>query len=158
MAELVYAIGSPESTRVKIGRSRAVNERLASIQRMSPVPLAVLWTTEGGSALESALHDRFKARRTHGEWFDFEGEDAVALISQAATELTLGPAAEQALYDYLVGLGSERVAVERKVAEFTAQLRELAIEAIRAGMRPSRIARATGYTDSYVRQLRRSIS
>lgn len=156
MIELVYVIGSTESTRVKIGRSETVNKRLTRIQRMSPVPLAVLWTTQGGTALESALHDRFKARRTHGEWFDFAGEDAVALISQAATELTLAPEDEEALYAYLVGLGNQRVAAEERISESSAQLRRLAIEAIQAGMRPSRIAKATGYTDGYVRQLRRA--
>lgn len=79
--ERVYAIGSPGSRLVKIGRAVNVGRRLASIQRMSPAPLEVLWTTAGGADLEGAFHAYFSGRRTHGEWFDFGDQDPVAVIT-----------------------------------------------------------------------------
>lgn len=84
--QVVYVIGSTNGHAVKIGRSDDVARRLAEIQRMSPVKLEVLWQVQAGGDLETALHRRFKARRTHGEWFDFGDDDPVALVGQAAAE------------------------------------------------------------------------
>lgn len=86
--EYVYVIGSPDSTIVKIGRSTDVAKRLSTIQRMSPLHLTVLWQTEGGSELETALHSWFSARRVHGEWFDFSDGDASALVAEAVSQIT----------------------------------------------------------------------
>lgn len=69
--ERVYVIGTPGRSTVKIGRSVDPKKRLADIQRMSPVPLEVLWSTPGGHELETALHRHFRAHRSHGEWFTF---------------------------------------------------------------------------------------
>lgn len=74
VTEQVYVIGSPSSALVKIGRSTNLERRLADLQRMSPVPLKVLCTYDGGSELEAALHRYFKDRRTHGEWFDLDSD------------------------------------------------------------------------------------
>ncbi|MCW2938478.1 MAG: transcriptional regulator, GntR family with sensor domain [Actinomycetia bacterium] len=86
--EFVYLIGSEESPFVKIGRSVDVQGRLAAIQRMSPAKLTVLWQTLGGAELETALHRRFSAFRSHGEWFDFPGRDAPEQVVRAITEIT----------------------------------------------------------------------
>jgi hypothetical protein len=83
--EVVYAIGSPDSNMVKIGRTTNLDRRLADIQRMSPVPLAILWTHPGGSDLEANLHRHFKALRSHGEWFTFR-QDPVTLIQWAVQD------------------------------------------------------------------------
>lgn len=80
--EVVYLIGSPDGGLVKIGRTCNVNRRLADIQRMSPVPLALLWHTPGNHILEKALHRAFSIHRTHGEWFDFGDDDPVAMIER----------------------------------------------------------------------------
>jgi Meiotically Up-regulated Gene 113 (MUG113) protein len=80
----VYVIGSLESRLVKIGRTTNLGSRLGVLQRMSPVPLHVRWRTEGGCELETALHQRFKAQRVHGEWFDFGEADPVAEVKSAA--------------------------------------------------------------------------
>ena len=80
--ERVYLIGSPASTVVKIGRSFNVARRLRAIQPMSPLSLAVLWTTPGGEALETRLHRAFAAQRQHGEWFDFQQDDPLREITQ----------------------------------------------------------------------------
>ncbi|MCX5365906.1 GIY-YIG nuclease family protein [Streptomyces sp. NBC_00124] len=80
--EVVYVLGTPGSNTVKIGRTTNLKKRLADIQRMSPVPLFVLWTSPGGSDLETNLHRHFKSIRSHGEWFTFKG-DPVSLIQAA---------------------------------------------------------------------------
>lgn len=80
--EVVYVIGTPANTVVKIGRTTRLVKRLADIQRMSPVPLAVLWTHPGGHELETNLHRHFAKIRSHGEWFTFD-EDPVAAIQRA---------------------------------------------------------------------------
>lgn len=85
-AEQVYIIGSSGSPLVKIGRTTNLTQRLAAIQRMSPVPLVVLCTYDGGSAVETAMHRHFKDRRTHGEWFDL-GDDPVAATQAAIDDM-----------------------------------------------------------------------
>lgn len=81
-AEVVYVLGTPGSNTVKIGRTINTQKRLADIQRMSPVPLQVLWTHPGGHELETNLHRQFSALRTHGEWFAF-GSDPVISVQWA---------------------------------------------------------------------------
>lgn len=83
--ERVYVIGTPGSSTVKIGRSINVERRLADIQRMSPVPLEVLWSTPGGHELETALHRHFRPYRSHGEWFRFH-RPAAPLIRRAVED------------------------------------------------------------------------
>jgi hypothetical protein len=87
VTECIYLVGSEASTLVKIGRSIDVEARLAAIQAMSPVPLALLWQTVGGAELEVSLHRRFESRRSHGEWFDFPDGDAVACVVQALPKI-----------------------------------------------------------------------
>ncbi|MEG8275740.1 GIY-YIG nuclease family protein [Streptomyces sp. AHA2] len=81
--EVVYVLGTPGSNTVKIGRTANLPKRVADIQRMSPVPLTVLWTHPGGSELESRLHRHFASQRSHGEWFTFTSGDPVPQIKAA---------------------------------------------------------------------------
>jgi hypothetical protein len=83
--EVVYVLGTPGSNTVKIGRTTNLAKRVADIQRMSPVPLSVLWTTPGGHELETRLHRHFAVFRSHGEWFAFR-VDAVKLIQWAVED------------------------------------------------------------------------
>jgi hypothetical protein len=83
----VYIIGHDGSNVVKIGKADDVAERLAFIQRMSPLKLRVLTQFDGGFELETALHRRFKHLRLHGEWFDFGQRDAVAAVTSAVGEI-----------------------------------------------------------------------
>ncbi|MCG3039187.1 GIY-YIG nuclease family protein [Streptomyces sp. S1A] len=87
----VYLIGSPVVRPVKIGVSDDPEERLADLQTGSPVPLVLLWQVLGGQRLESLLHDRFAACRTHGEWFDFGDADPVLTVAEEAARLGYGP-------------------------------------------------------------------
>lgn len=88
--EHVYLIGSAGSSVVKIGRSGDIRTRLQQIQRMSPAPLGILWSTPGGSAVEKALHRHFKALRMHGEWFDFSTDDPVTRVREALSVIVIG--------------------------------------------------------------------
>jgi hypothetical protein len=60
----VYLIGALDSSIAKIGISRNVNARLATLQTGSPTQLRVLATAPGGAPLEHALHDRTELRRS----------------------------------------------------------------------------------------------
>ncbi|MEU4012096.1 MarR family transcriptional regulator [Streptomyces pseudogriseolus] len=87
----VYVIGSPVVRPVKIGVSDDPEERLEDLQTGSPVPLVLLWQVHGGQRLESLLHERFTAYRTHGEWFDFGDDDPILTVAEEAARLGYGP-------------------------------------------------------------------
>lgn len=82
--KVVYVVGDGHSGIVKIGITENLNSRLKTLQSGSPHELRVLCTFRSGIELEAHLHKRFEKRRLQGEWFDFTGVDAVALISRAA--------------------------------------------------------------------------
>ncbi|MGW4784914.1 GIY-YIG nuclease family protein [Streptomyces sp. NPDC004230] len=84
--ERVYLIGASNLATVKIGRSVDLVRRLYQIQLMSPVELEVLWCRVGGEKLERALHRRFDAYRSHGEWFTLP-DDPVLMVDSAAESL-----------------------------------------------------------------------
>lgn len=82
-SESVYVVGSLAARPVKIGRSIDPVSRLASLQAGSPVKLCLQATFPGGPRLENHLHSCFARQRIHGEWFDFQAEDPLALITSA---------------------------------------------------------------------------
>ena len=90
----VYVIGHDGNNVVKIGKADDVSDRLASIQRMSPVKLRLLAHYGGGFRYETALHRQFDHLRTHGEWFDFGDLDPVAEVSAAVAVLVEADEAE----------------------------------------------------------------
>lgn len=67
---------------------------------------------------------------------------------------TMEKAEEQKLFDELTALGTERTEYERIVETLAERSRNAAENALRRGMKPSRIAKALQYTDGYVRKLR----
>ncbi|MFI6491248.1 GIY-YIG nuclease family protein [Streptomyces sp. NPDC050564] len=83
--ECVYVIGTPGVNVVKIGTTNQPDRRLRDIQRMSPLPLAILWSHPGGRELEMNLHKHFKNLRSHGEWFEFHA-DPVRLVRWAVED------------------------------------------------------------------------
>lgn len=66
---LVYVIASA-SGRVKIGIAYDPEERLKQLQTGSFQRLRILGLLQGGSQLESYLHEKFKYQRLVGEWFE----------------------------------------------------------------------------------------
>ncbi|MFI6448490.1 GIY-YIG nuclease family protein [Kitasatospora sp. NPDC050543] len=81
--EYVYLISSPHARPVKIGRSANPKVRLSNLQACSPVELRLLATFPGGPRLEKHLHQRFADFRKHGEWFDFQKQDPLTIVTAA---------------------------------------------------------------------------
>lgn len=77
----VYFIKAENVGLVKIGYSDRPEERLKSIQGMSPVPLRLLGWMPGSQQDERDLHARFAHLHSHGEWFRVD-DDLAALIEE----------------------------------------------------------------------------
>lgn len=67
---------------------------------------------------------------------------------------TMDKADEQQLFTELAAIGAERAALETALEALADQSRQAAKDALRRGMKPSRVAKALRYTDGYVRKLR----
>ncbi|MEU9546683.1 GIY-YIG nuclease family protein [Streptomyces mirabilis] len=82
----VYAISTDDTPySIKIGVAKDIAQRMKSLQIGSATTLELRWSARGGFPLERYLHEQFDARRTHGEWFDFQGRpDPVQEIHEAA--------------------------------------------------------------------------
>lgn len=85
-SQVVYVIGQPGQSVVKIGTTSNLRARLRVIQTGSPVRLQILWSGPGGRRLESWLHDIFKHWRLEGEWFDFHDSDPVASVKKVVEQ------------------------------------------------------------------------
>lgn len=71
----VYIIRAESTGKVKIGRSKNPDQRLACLQMASPDHLTIVRLIEGAGRFEETwLHQRFGQLRRHGEWFDFDEE------------------------------------------------------------------------------------
>jgi hypothetical protein len=70
---VVYFVQAVPDGPIKIGSSREIAERMATLRTCSPLPLELLATQEcrgyRGRRTERELHRRFAAHRLHGEWF-----------------------------------------------------------------------------------------
>lgn len=66
----VYFIQARVGGPIKIGYASFAEDRLAQLERMSPVPLRLLAHIPGTKATEGTLHKRFRRWRHHGEWFE----------------------------------------------------------------------------------------
>lgn len=70
-ARCTYVVHAPAAWLVKIGRSKCLERRLASLEAGSPVPLHLV-ALFAGTDIEDALHEAFYEHRAHGEWFSSE--------------------------------------------------------------------------------------
>lgn len=80
----VYFIGG-DDTPIKIGKSTAPYERLATLQNAHWLPLRLIAKVEGGLVEEAALHARFASTRLMGEWFQ-RSDDLEELIVRLREE------------------------------------------------------------------------
>lgn len=69
-----YFMGSREHGIVKIGRTSELKSRMMNLRNSSPVPVKLFAVVYGGYEIEPFLHERFKAARKHGEWFEITSE------------------------------------------------------------------------------------
>lgn len=58
-------------SRVKIGTTTNVDERIAALKTGMPGKPVLSYVAKGGRQLEASLHRKFAADRIHGEWFRF---------------------------------------------------------------------------------------
>nr|WP_181407824.1 GIY-YIG nuclease family protein [Streptomyces coelicolor] len=90
-SEVVYLLGAEGLDLVKIGTTTDVERRVRTMQTGLPLTLSVLWTCEGGRALEGALHQEFREHNRRGEWFDLTSlGDPVAVVSETVRRLAPG--------------------------------------------------------------------
>lgn len=70
---------------VKVGISKSVGSRLATISTSSPVPVGLYLTfplpqRDMAEAVERAFHTVMRKKRLNGEWFDLEPKQAKAAM------------------------------------------------------------------------------
>ncbi len=82
----IYFIQQGEAGPIKIGWSKNVRSRLASLQTANPQRLRLLLVLEGEERDERRLHDWFGLERLGGEWFKSDGEVATFVASQKAAQ------------------------------------------------------------------------
>lgn len=83
----VYAIGTADALKVKIGYTAGrLERRLSEIQVGCPLPLEILWWTEAGPGFEAALHRIFARQRLRGEWFAL-GSERLSMFDALHEEL-----------------------------------------------------------------------
>ena len=80
--QLVYFIEG--ASLIKIGISQYPEERMKTLQDMSPVPLRLLATCKGGPRREAELHRQFSQDRRQGEWFE-QSRELQEVIEQCKT-------------------------------------------------------------------------
>jgi predicted GIY-YIG superfamily endonuclease len=77
--EYIYVIESEETGLFKIGTTQDYMRRFYQLQKTSAYPLsifALMHCPEGlGRYFEKKLHQKFKNKRTHGEWFKLSVDD-----------------------------------------------------------------------------------
>lgn len=61
----------------KIGYSTSPKSRLEGMQTSCPFKISLLWSQKcpNYKQIECLLHDKYKDKRTKGEWFELNSED-----------------------------------------------------------------------------------
>ena len=95
----LYVIKCGEFPYYKIGIADYPHRRIADLQIANPHPLSIIITVKmiGVTLLEAMLHEKFKGKQIHEEWFHFTQEDILDLEDI----LYSSGAAENWLYDQI---------------------------------------------------------
>lgn len=82
---ILYVIKDTERDRYKLGIARVIKTRLGNLQVGSPSLLEVIMTVTvndaHAKAVERQLHEAFRDKRIHGEWFVLTHEEVSAIPS-----------------------------------------------------------------------------
>lgn len=70
----VYFLLSHDEAMVKIGKASNPRKRIRDIRHMNPHPLHVLGVVFGYTNVETRLHELWRRKRSHGEWFQYDEE------------------------------------------------------------------------------------
>lgn len=84
----VYLIRSGESNKYKIGISKNVPSRLATLQTANPEKMELICAFASSDARrkEAELHNAFEQRRITREWFELSQDDVRSIMSCADQE------------------------------------------------------------------------
>lgn len=86
----VYFIQATDGL-IKIGVAGSPEDRLRTLQTMSPVPLKLRLVLPGGGAQrEAELHERFREHRSHGEWFR-PASDLISFMNSSHSAVSGAP-------------------------------------------------------------------
>ncbi|MET7639861.1 GIY-YIG nuclease family protein [Streptomyces sp. NPDC005438] len=80
-----------------MGVAKYIAQRIKSLQSGTATTLKLHWSARAGSPLERYLPEQFDARRTHGEWFDFQDLPDPAQESNEAAHVFLHRYAESGI-------------------------------------------------------------
>ena len=69
--EIIYFVQCGKDGPIKIGYTQNLKQRMSAMQVYNPHRLKVVCVFQGGSFVESELHEIFKQYRIRGEWFEF---------------------------------------------------------------------------------------
>jgi hypothetical protein len=87
MAKKLYIIGASAAGPLKIGIGRDPSRRLRELQTGNPKRLRVLYartSLSNAASAESLTHQRLRALRILGEWFDVSLPEAISAIEAVA--------------------------------------------------------------------------
>lgn len=87
---MIYFVQTSDNRFIKIGKANDPSQRLASLQTGSPVRLKLIGAVPGGHETEHAVHQRFQALRTYGEWFR-ASDDLLDYITQSLATQKVPP-------------------------------------------------------------------
>jgi hypothetical protein len=79
----VYFIDA--GTLIKIGVTKNIERRFATLRTASPVQITLIGFIAGTEQKEKELHERFSSCRSHGEWF-IKNDDLMNHIKEACHE------------------------------------------------------------------------
>lgn len=77
----IYAIRCTDTGIVKIGHSKDPARRLRHLQTGSPTRLEIILDEAATLWHEAVLHERYAARRKHGEWFSLTERQVDEIIA-----------------------------------------------------------------------------
>ena len=97
---IVYVVGAPKSSVVKIGTTINLATRVSGIQTGNPLLVLARWTCPGNAELETYLHRRFDHIRMQGEWFNFGSMDPVAEVAAGAEHFYRLPSGQLSRLDH----------------------------------------------------------
>lgn len=85
----IYLIRIGDSTKYKIGLSLNPSRRLSQLEKSSPYEMTLVHVVivDDMVKAERSLHEKYKARRIRGEWFDLSKEEVAEFCSYKEGDL-----------------------------------------------------------------------
>jgi hypothetical protein len=113
----IYVLLDPETQYLKIGRATDLESRLVNLRTANPRLQLIDWyPTPFGSSIEAYLHGRLVMHRRQGEFFEIDINTVRDELTQAISETTLRPTADEiAPIERLTELSASRLPNENEL-------------------------------------------